>query len=142
MLQYKQQGESGGLPYLDKRFIEVVPELHYHCMQVFEHMYSGIEKVSLVPAESILFGFWFECWSVKQREFDGGLATEITRPPWAGFAVLVNAINDYDAALHVGKYLAKDYGARLKCVVLDNGWQVGLWATKPMCLLKNLGKAF
>ena len=36
----------------------------------------------------------------------------------------------YDAAIHVGRYLAKDVGTTLEVRrTLNNGWMIGLWAT-------------
>ena len=145
VLQYMQQGESGvDSLYLDKRgSFDVVPELHYRVYAgVLEHMYSGIGSEILYQPNQSRLAFGLSAASVKQREFDGGLGHRDYETT-VGYASLYwsTPFNDYDAALHVGKYLAKDYGATLEVRrTFDNGWQVGLWATKTNVSSDDFGE--
>ena len=46
---------------------------------------------------------------------------------------------NFDAALHVGQYLAKDKGATLELRrTFDNGWKIEFGQHKLMCLLRIL----
>ena len=48
---------------------------------------------------------------------------------------------NFDAALHVGQYLAKDKGATLELRrTFDNGWKVGVWATRTDVSAKDFGE--
>ena len=48
---------------------------------------------------------------------------------------------NFDVAVHAGKYLARDVGATLEVRrTFDNGWMVGLWATKTNVSAEDFGE--
>ena len=48
---------------------------------------------------------------------------------------------NFDAALHVGQYLAEDKGATLELRrTFDNGWKVGVWASQTDVSAEDFGE--
>ena len=48
---------------------------------------------------------------------------------------------NFDVAVHAGKYLAEDVGATLEVRrTFDNGWMVGLWATRTNVSAEDFGE--
>lgn len=145
VLQYMQQGEDGvEALYLEKRgTFDVVPELHYRVYAgVLELMYSGIGSEVLYQPNQSRLAFGLSAAYVQQREFDGGLGHRDYKTA-VGYASLYWAtpFEHYDVAIHAGKYLAKDYGATVEVRrTFDNGWQLGLWATKTNVSAEDFGE--
>lgn len=79
---------------------------------------------------------------VKQRDFDRGLdlldyqvLTGHLSAYWA------SPFYNYDVALHVGRYLAKDRGATFEIRrTFRNGWQVGVWASMTNVPFEDFGE--
>ena len=48
---------------------------------------------------------------------------------------------NFDAAIHIGQYLAEDKGATLELRrTFDNGWKVGVWATQTDVSAEDFGE--
>ena len=69
---------------------------------------------------------------VKKRDYDRRF-DHLDYDAVTGFlsAYWATPLYNFDAALHVGQYLAKDKGATLELRrTFDNGWKIGVWATQ------------
>jgi len=131
-LLYLQQGKTGlAKLLLDKRGTWR-PNLHYRGYAgVLETMYSGFGGEVLYTPFKSRFAFGASANWVKQRDYDRSFkhldystSTAFLSAYWA------TPFNNYDLAVHAGKYLAKDVGATVELRrTFNNGWMVGLWAT-------------
>ena len=98
---------------------------------VLEEMYSGFGGEVLYQQYKSRLAFGASLAWVKQREPDDDFATrdyEVT----TGFlsAFWATPWYNYDVALHLGQYLAKDIGGTIEVRrTFANGWSVGAWAT-------------
>lgn len=98
---------------------------------VLEEMYSGAGGEVLYQQYNSRLAFGASLAWVKQREPDDDFATrdyEVT----TGFlsAYWATPFHNYDIALHIGRYLAKDIGGTLEVRrSFSNGWSVGAWVT-------------
>lgn len=130
--RYLKEGSTG----LDSLFLERRGTwhrgLHYRVFGgVLEEMYSGAGGEVLYQPHQSRLAFGASANWVKQRAYDKGLE-HLPYQTITGFvsAYWATPFYNYDAALHVGRYLAKDVGATLEVRrTFDNGWMVGLWAT-------------
>jgi len=134
VVKYLQQGDTGiDSLYFEKRGSSYSYKgLHYRVFGgVLEEMYSGVGgEVLYQPFQSRLAYGLSANW-VRQRAYDKSFkhlgyqtATAFASVYWA------TPLYNYDVALHVGKYLAKDVGATLEVKrTFNNGFMVGLWAT-------------
>ncbi len=131
-LRYMQEGKNG-LEYLflDKRGT-LSPDLHYRAYGgVLETMYSGVGGELLYNPYRSRLAFGLSGNWVKQRDYDRSFS-HLDYTTTTGFASLYWAtpFYNYDAAVHVGQYLAKDVGATFEIRrTFNNGWMVGMWAT-------------
>lgn len=144
-LKYLQEGEDGlATLFIEQRstFIDQ-PELHYRVFAgILEDMYSGVGAEFLYQPYASRLAFGVSAAYVKQREYNGGLGL-LNYQVFTGHASLFWATpyNDYDMALHIGRYLAKDIGATLEIRrTFENGWQIGLWATKTNVSAEQFGE--
>ncbi|MDB2554175.1 YjbH domain-containing protein [Porticoccaceae bacterium] len=133
IVKYLTEGETG----LDSLYFEKRGSgyklLHYRVFGgVLEEMFSGIGgEVLFQPIQSRLAYGLSANW-LQQRAYDKSFkrldyqtSTAFASIYWA------SPFYGFDAALHAGKYLAKDVGATLEVRrTFANGWMVGLWATK------------
>lgn len=131
-VEYLREGESGlEQLYLGKRGT-ISRNVHYRVYAgILESMYSGVGgELLFMPYQSRLAFGLSGNW-VKQREFDRSFKHRDYSAPTAFASVYwATPWYQYDAALHVGKYLAKDTGATLEVRrTFDNGWMLGMWAT-------------
>ena len=107
-------------------------DLHYRAFGgILEEMYSGVGGEVLYWPSKSRFAVGASLAYVKQRDFDKsfkhldyevltGFVSGYWATPWY----------NYDVAVHVGRYLAKDVGATLDVRrTFRNGWQVGVFAT-------------
>ena len=132
MARYLKEGSTG----LDSLFLERRGTwhrgLHYRVFGgILEEMYSGAGGEVLYQPHQSRLAFGASANWVKQRAYDKGLE-HLPYQTITGFvsAYWATPFYNYDAALHVGRYLAKDVGATLEVRrTFDNGWMVGLWAT-------------
>ena len=142
-VKYLKEGKNGlERLYLDKRG-SFAGDLHYRAYAgILESMYSGVGgEILYQPYQSRLAFAVSGNW-VKQRDYDRKL-DHLDYSTYTAFASAYWAtpFNNYDVALHVGKYLAKDYGATLEVRrTFNNGWQVGLWATKTNVSAEDFGE--
>ena len=106
--------------------------LHYRAFGgILEQMYSGVGGEVLFMPHDSRFATSLSAAYAKQRDFDGGLGLR-DYDVVTGHASLFWATPwyNYDAAVHVGRYLAKDVGATMEVRrTFDNGWSIGVWAT-------------
>jgi len=142
-VKYLKQGKNGlERFYLDKRG-SWNGELHYRGYAgVLESMYSGVGgEILYQPFQSRLAFAISGNW-VKQRGYkrnfehlDYDTTTAFASAYWA------TPFNNFDVALHIGKYLAKDYGSTIEVRrTFNNGWMVGLWATKTNVSAEDFGE--
>ena len=106
--------------------------LHYRLFGgVLESMYSGVGAEVLYQPYHSRFAYGLSGAYARQRDFEGGLG-HLDYSVFTGHASVFWAtpFYNYDAALHVGRYLAKDVGGTFEMRrTFDNGWSVGLWST-------------
>ncbi|NRP15378.1 hypothetical protein XMA152_001033 [Marinobacterium sp. xm-a-152] len=106
--------------------------LHYRLFGgVLETMYSGAGAELLYQPYHSRLAFGLSGAYAKQRDYEG-LFGHFDYDVFTGHASLFWAtpFYNYDAAFHLGRYLAKDIGGTLEVRrTFENGWSLGLWAT-------------
>jgi hypothetical protein len=143
IVKYLTEGDSGlDSLYLEKRG-NARNDVYYRVYGgVLETMYSGVgAEVLFQPFQSRvaygLSGNW-----VRQRDYNKSF-DHLDYQTTTGFASVYWASPFYniDVAVHAGKYLAKDVGATLEIRrTFNNGWMVGLWATKTDVSAEDFGE--
>ncbi len=143
VVKYLNEGESGlDSLYFQKRG-NLRTDTYFRVFGgVLESMYSGIGGEVLHRSFQSRLAFGLNANWVKQRDFDKTFkhleyetATAFASVYWA------SPFYNFDLAVHVGKYLAKDVGATLEVRrTFDNGWMVGLWATKTNVSAEDFGE--
>ena len=133
-LRYLKDGKSG----LENLFIEKrhtfkdMPNLHYRMFAgVLETMFSGVGAELLYQPHRSRLAFGVSGAYAKQRDYEGGFS-HLDYSTLTGHASVywASPYHDFDIAMHVGRYLAKDVGATFEVRrTFANGWQLGLWAT-------------
>ncbi len=109
---------------------------------VLESMYSGVGGELLYHPFQSRLAFGLSANWVKQRDFDKTFKhldyeteTAFASAYWA------TPFYNFDVAVHAGKYLARDVGATLEVRrTFDNGWMVGLWATRTNVSAEDFGE--
>ncbi|EHQ56692.1 putative lipoprotein (DUF940) [gamma proteobacterium HIMB55] len=143
IVKYLNQGESG----LEKLIVEgrntYGRSIHYRAFAgVLEEMFSGVGgEVLYWPSKSRL-AFGASIAYAKQRDFDRSLK-HLDYDVMTGHlsAYWATPFYNYDVAVHVGRYLAKDTGATLEVRrTFRNGWQVGVWATLTDVPFEDFGE--
>ena len=143
IVKYLNEGESG----LEKLIVEgrntYGRSIHYRAFAgVLEEMFSGVGgEILYWPSKSRL-AFGASLAYAKQRDFDRSLKhldydviTGHVSAYWA------TPFDNYDVAVHAGRYLAKDTGATLEVRrTFRNGWQVGVWATLTDVPFEDFGE--
>ncbi len=132
VVKYLTEGDSG----LDSLYLErrgnISSELYFRVFGgVLESMYSGFGGEVLYQPYRSRLAYGLSINSVQQRAFDKSFE-HLSYKTTTGFASLYWAAPFYnlDIAMHIGKYLARDYGATLEFRrTFDNGWMIGAWAT-------------
>jgi hypothetical protein len=132
LVSYAIKGESA----IESLAIEVRDtygrNLHYRGFAgLLEEMYGGVGGEVLYWPSRSRVAVGASLVAVKQREFkqqfgfrDYGVVSGFISAYWA------TPFYNYDAAIHVGRYLARDVGATFEIRrTFRSGWQVGLWAT-------------
>lgn len=132
VVKYLTEGKTGIEFLLLEGRDTIGHSLHYRAFAgVLEEMYSGVGgEVLWWPSRSRL-SFGASLAFVKQRAFDRSL-DHLNYEVLTGFvsAYWATPWYNYDVAVHVGQYLAKDVGATLEIRrTFRNGWQVGLFGT-------------
>tara|TARA_R110000824_G_scaffold336_9_gene2240 strand:+ start:36481 stop:38571 length:2091 start_codon:yes stop_codon:yes gene_type:complete len=130
--RYLKEGDTG----IDSLFLQrkgnLGRDVYYRSYTgILEEMYAGVGSEFLYSPFSSRLAFGFNVNWVKQRDYDKdfelldysvvtGHLSAYWATPWY----------NYDAAIHVGRYLAKDRGATIEIRrTFDNGWMVGAFAT-------------
>ncbi len=143
VVKYLNEGESG----LDSLYVQkrgnLFKDTYFRVFGgVLESMYSGVGgEVLYQPFQSRL-AFGLSANWVKQRDYDKTFkhleyqtATAFVSTYWA------SPFYNFDVAIHAGKYLARDVGATFEVRrTFDNGWMVGLWATKTNVSAEDFGE--
>ncbi len=132
LASYFKEKKHGFSKLLLEKRKTLTPQLHYRLFGgILEDMYSGIGGEVLFMPHDSRFATSLSAAYAKQRDFDGGLGLR-DYDVITGHASLFWATPwyNYDAAVHVGRYLAKDVGATMEVRrTFDNGWSIGVWAT-------------
>lgn len=117
--------------------------LHYRIFGgILEEMYSGIGGELLYWPSKSRFALGASLAYVKQRDFDKSLQ-HLDYEVLTGFlsGYWASPVYNFDVAVHVGQYLAKDIGATVDIRrTFRNGWQVGLFATLTDVPFKVFGE--
>ena len=143
VIRYLNEGASG----LDSLYVQkrgnLFRDTHFRLFGgVLESMYSGIGGEILYQPFQSRLAFGLSANWVKQRDFDKTLdhleyetTTAFMSAYWA------SPFYNFDVAVHAGKYLARDMGATLEVRrTFDNGWMVGLWATRTNVSAEDFGE--
>ena len=143
VVKYLREGDSG----LDSLFIQkrgnLKGDVFYRVFGgILESMYSGLGgDVLYQPFQSrIALGLSMN-W-VKQRDFDKKFK-HLGYQTTTAFASMYWSSPYYnlDFAVHAGRYLARDLGSTLEIRrTFDNGWMVGVWATKTSVSAADFGE--
>ncbi len=143
MKKYYQQGETG----IERLHLAYRGSLNKNSFVRFEagiidEMFSAIggEILFTKPKSRLASGASIH-WA-KKRDYDRQFE-HLDYETFTGFlsAYWATPLYDFDAALHVGQYLAKDKGATLELRrTFDNGWKVGVWATRTDVSAKDFGE--
>lgn len=99
---------------------------------VLEEMYSGVGGEVLYRPFGSRFAFGANLIGVQQRAFDRSFSLRDYRTAIGHLSVYwASPLYNFDVALHVGRYLARDVGATLEVQKrFANGWSVGAFATQ------------
>ncbi|WP_345420265.1 YjbH domain-containing protein [Halioxenophilus aromaticivorans] len=109
---------------------------------ILEEMFAGIGGETLYREYNSRLAFGVSYAWVAQREAssDFGLRDYNT---FTGFlsAYWATPFYNYDFAVHIGQYLAKDKGATLEVTRrFNNGWEIKAWATKTDVSSEDFGE--
>ena len=143
MKKYYQQGETG----VESLFIAYQNSIHQKAFirleaGIFEEMFSGIGGEILFSKPQSRFATSASLHWVKKRDYDRRF-DHLDYDAVTGFlsAYWATPLYNFDAALHVGQYLAKDKGATLELRrTFDNGWKIGVWATQTDVSSEDFGE--
>ena len=143
VVKYLTEGDTG----LDSLYFEkrgtALKGLHYRAFGgVLEGMYSGLGGEALYQPFQSRLAYGISGNWVRQRAYDKSFdhldyqtTTAFASVYWA------SPFYNFDVAIHAGKYLAKDTGATLEVRrTFNNGWMVGLWATKTDVSAEDFGE--
>ena len=126
--QYLQQGDTGiDSLYLEKRGMLASDVVYRAYGGVLEEMFSGLGGEVLYRPFPSRFAFGLNLNYVWQRDFDKRFSVQDYKVLTGhGSVYWASPFENYDAALHVGRYLAKDVGATFEVRrTFTNGWMVG-----------------
>ena len=126
--QYLQQGETGiDSLFLEKRGMLTSDAVYRAYGGLLEEMFSGIGGEVLYRPFPSRFAFGLNVNYVWQRDFDKRFDTlDYKVLTGHASAYWASPFANYDAAVHVGRYLAKDLGATFEVRrTFTNGWMVG-----------------
>lgn len=143
VVKYLTEGDTG----LDSLYVEkrgtVLRDIHYRAFAgVLESMYSGIGGEALFQPHQSRVAFGLSANWVRQRDYDKSF-DHLDYKTTTAFASLywASPFYNFDAAIHAGKYLAKDVGATIEVRrTFHNGWSIGLWATKTDVSAEDFGE--
>ncbi len=109
---------------------------------VLERMYSGAGGELLYQPFRSRLAFGLSANWVKQRDYDRSFShLDYSTTTAFASAYWASPIYNYDAAVHVGQYLAEDIGATFEVRrTFNNGWQIGAWATLTDVPFEDFGE--
>lgn len=113
-------------------FFDPAPNVHAKVSAGYvERFFGGIGGELLYRPRNSRLAFGAELFYVKQRDFDGLIGFQDYDVITGHLsAYLDTTYNNWNVALHAGRYLAGDYGATLELKRrFPNGWEVGAFAT-------------
>ena len=143
IVKYLQDGATG----LENLTIEgrdtLGSSLHYRVFAGFlEQMYSGAGGEVLWWDSRSRFAVGASIALVRKRDFNKRLS-HLDYEALTGFVSGYWATSwyNFDAAMHIGQYLAEDFGATLELRrTFRNGWQIGVFASKTNVSSKEFGE--
>lgn len=143
MKKYYQQGETG----IENLYIAYQNSLNSSTFirlegGVLEEMFSGIGGEILFYKPQSRFATSASLHWAKKRDYDR-MFSNLDYEAITGFisAYWATPLYNFDAAIHVGQYLAEDKGATLEFRrTFDNGWKVGVWATQTNVSAEDFGE--
>ena len=130
--KYLQQGASGLSSFYLNRQDNLAGDVFYRLYAgVLEDMYSGVGGEMLWQPFRSRLAYGLSANWVQQRDYDRSFKhLDYTTTTAFASVYWATPFYNYDVALHVGQYLAKDKGATFEVRrTFDNGWMVGAWAT-------------
>ena len=143
MKKYYQQGETG----VESFFLAYQNSINQNTFirleaGIFEEMFSGIGGEILFSKPQSRFATSASLHWAKKRDYDRrfnhldyDVVTGFLSTYWA------TPLYNFDAAIHIGQYLAEDKGATLELRrTFDNGWKVGVWATQTDVSAEDFGE--
>ena len=143
VVKYLVEGDSG----LDSLYVQkrgnVKSDLLYRVYGgILESMYSGVGGEILYQPFQSRLAFGMSINWVRQRDFDKKFnhlnyqtVTALASAYWA------TPFYNFDVAVHFGRYLARDVGTTLEIRrTFNNGWMIGLWATKTDVSAEQFGE--
>lgn len=109
---------------------------------VLEEMYTGVGGEVLYRPFGSRFAVGANVIGVQQRDFDGGLGLRDFRTVIGHLSVYwASPLYNFDVAVHVGRYLARDVGATLELQKrFANGWSIGAFATLTDVPFEDFGE--
>ena len=143
MKKYYQQGETG----VESLFLAYQNSINPSTFirleaGIFEEMFSGIGGEILFSKPQSRFATSASIHWAKKRDYDRKF-NHLDYEAITGFlsTFWATPLYNFDAALHVGQYLAEDKGATLELRrTFDNGWKVGVWASQTDVSAEDFGE--
>jgi len=130
--KYLKEGKNGlGLLFVDK-YGQLGSDLYYRGFAGYlEEMYAGIGAEVLYRPFRSRIAYGLNVMGVKQRDYDVRLSFLDYQTTVGHLSFYwASSIYNYDVALHVGRYLAGDWGQTIEVKRrFANGWEVGAFAT-------------
>ncbi len=143
IVRYLTEGQSGlDALYFEKRNDFQKNFLIRGYIGILESMYSGLGGELLYQGNDSRYALGLSVNYLWQRDFNKGFKHRDYQTT-TGFMSAYWSSNFYnlDFAVHVGKYLAKDVGMTLEARrTFNNGWMVGMWATKTNVSSQDFGE--
>ncbi|WP_112310542.1 YjbH domain-containing protein [Pseudogemmobacter bohemicus] len=106
-----------------------------------ESMFGGVSTEILWKPQNSALALGVEINYVRQRDFDQMFGFQDYAVTTGHVSAYYEMAGGYQAQLDVGRYLAGDFGATLTLSrEFDNGWKVGLFATKTDVSAEDFGE--
>lgn len=141
--QYLQKGDTGiDALYLEKRGM-VASDLVYRAYGgILEEMFAGVGGEVLYRPFPSRFAFGLNLNYVWQRDYEKRFSVQDYKVLTGhGSVYWASPFSNYDAAVHVGRYLAKDVGATFEVRrTFENGWMVGGFFTLTDVRFEEFGE--
>lgn len=141
--RYLQEGANGLAHLYLNRQDNISGDLFYRLYGgVLEEMYSGVGGEILYQPFRSRIAYGLSANWVKQRDYDKSFS-HLDYDVVTAFASVYWATPwyNYDLAIHAGRFLAKDLGAKFELRrTFDNGWSMGVWATFTDVSFEDFGE--